>query len=279
MPYLQRDNMRPLTFGFAEEYRKNEELTDIEYKAMRIRDDLDGETFRRALEEIGLGTGKALGELLGVSERQANNYLRNPQKLNTAEKSRGHISKIESRFEIECEGLRYEIRDLEDIDKRLGEDDYADAIKESEERLSEVERAQSAIFTNVKYGQALRWEYTARMLIEGYAALDEERRTRLLDYMRMMLADMGTARANMIAGSMKRTRNGRVLVRDSDLAELVKGRETLGLVEHTKTCRDGYNGIYELPYEVTEGETGEPVYFGGGIDALVLDEYVNNTDK
>ena len=274
MPYLQRDYMRPLTRDFADEYRKNEGLNDAENKAVRIREDLDGETFRRALGTIGLGTGKELAELLGVSERQANNYLRDPKKLNTAKESKRYIAKIEESFANAEWAERGDMWELEAYG-----DAYEDEIEESKRRLSEIEGAEGAVFTNTRYARTLYGEFVARMVLEGFYAMDEVRRFRALDYMRLMLADMQDARANRIADAMKRTACGRGVIRESDLAALIRGPKTAGLIEHKRDIRDYGGGFYKMPYEVIEGETSECVYLGGGIDALVLDEYVGNADR
>lgn len=237
MARLKRDGLAPLTDGFAERYRFKEDE-----ERHPIAEDITPEELKEMLESIGITGANDFASAIGVSPQWAREILRNPQKL-TAEQCDRLRSVSDSRFnELFNEEWDAQSDALFDSDNDSEHAEQADLAHAERVKLIEKFEAPTTITQGMRdKNKAIRNEYQARALMEGFRLLDAGGRAALLGALCGLLHMSGGNGACAMAKSIEATGCGAGAVDESDLANLVSV-ETIGGDAEARSVLEEYAG-------------------------------------
>lgn len=282
--YLVRKGMRPVTQGFADAYRAwLDNWTKRNKRFNPLGKDVTPEQFAEALDALGIdreGRAESLGEVLGISGRQARNILSDPSKL--TEKRQRTLLRHASGIFAETFGGRCAAQDSLEEAKQCGEDiGRAQAWLDScDEKLEAIESAAELLGSDhlrTRAQERARAEFVGRATIEAMHTMEARDRATLFRVMMGMLDSYkGNSerdrRARQIADALRKTAYGT--------------RATLGDLADLIACDyDGYLDYLEREEQQLEEQTGStligsPSFFDdygaadSAIETTVLSEYL-----
>ncbi|OUO31891.1 hypothetical protein [Olsenella sp. An293] len=282
--HLVREGMRPLTQGFADAYRAwLDNWTKRNKRFNPLGKDVTPEQFAEVLDALGIereGRAESLGEVLGISSRQARNILSDPSVL-TEERQRillRHASRAfaESFGEFSC------AKQALDEDERCGVDtsDSQAWVDCCDERLKAIESAAELLgcdHLRTRAQERARAEFVGRATIEAMHTMDARDRATLFRVMMGMLdsykgSSERDRRARQIADALRKTAYGTHATL-GDLADLI-AYDYDGYLDHLERVEQ------QLDEETGANLIGSPSlfdYYGAAdsaIETTVLSEYL-----
>lgn len=220
MSYLIRDGMHPITEGFAEAWR---EYSDSEIKAKP----LDGygvteDEFKQALDALGLSDAKALGELWGVGPDRARQIRRRPWTILPHQ-----LEALRCAYVNRARELYHDLKTFEDLEEQIP-GSYAEEAEGANSELKALLKACQPLFADENFKSdyftsAVRREFEARALVEGYNTLSAEDKRVLLRTLEGLLLSGGGLRNRFIALQLAKT--SRLILFAGDLVEMIASDE------------------------------------------------------
>ena len=282
--HLVREGMRPLTQGFADAYRAwFESWSKREKKFKPLGKDVTPEQFAEALDALGIereGRAEELGDVLGITDRQARNILSDPSKL-TKERQR-LLLRHASRAFAEAFGDYAAAQQMLEYDEMLGGDtkDNQAWVDESNKTLEAIESAAELLGSDhlrTRAQERARAEFVGRATIEAMHTMDARDRATLFRVMMGMLDSYkGNSerdrRARQIADALRKTAYG-TRATLGDLADLI-AYDYDGYLDHLERVEQ------QLDEETGANLIGSPSlfdYYGAAdsaIETTVLSEYL-----
>ena len=237
MAKLKRDGLVPLTDEFAERYRLNEAE-----ERHPIGEDITPEKFRKMLEPLGITSAKELAAAVGVQERQARNLLNEPHKLTS--KHLECLKAIAAKRDKALYDKAWDARSAALFDDEGKAGHLENVVEFLDERIALLERFSLPAVNTAgvqNRHRAIRDEYQARALLEGFRLLDAGGRSVLLGALCGLLHVSGSDGACAMAESIEATGYGAGTVGEPDLANLVSA-EAIGGDAEARSVLEEYAG-------------------------------------
>lgn len=230
--HLIRKGMRPVTQGFAEAYRAWLDSWNKRDKRFNpLGKDVTPEQFAEALDALGIdreGRAESLGEVLGISGRQARNILSDPSKL--TEKRQRTLLRHASGIFAETFGERCAAQDSLEEAKQCGEDigraqAWLDSCNEKLEAIESAAELLGSDYLRTRAQERARAEFVGRATIEAMHTMEARDRATLFRVMMGMLDSYKgeserDRRARQIADALRKTAYG-TRATLGDLADLI----------------------------------------------------------
>ena len=225
--YLVRKGMRPVTQGFADAYRAwLDNWTKRNKRFNPLGKDVTPEQFAEALDALGIdreGRAESLGEVLGISGRQARNILNDPSKL-TEERQK----KLMARASFELQSALGEAHQIDDLCEHGATAELLSERCELQAKMDAIESAAELLGANhlrIRAEERARAEFVGRATIEAMHTMDAHDRATLFRVMMGMLDSYkGNSerdrRARQIADALRKTAYG-TRATLGDLADLI----------------------------------------------------------
>lgn len=272
--YLVRKGMRPVTQGFADAYRAWLDSRTKQNKRFKpLGKDVTPEQFAEALDALGIdreGRAESLGEVLGISSRQARNILSDPSKL-TEERQK----KLMARASFELQSTLGEAHQIDELCEHGATAELLSERCELQAKMDAIESAAELLGANhlrIRAEERARAEFVGRATIEAMHTMDARDRATLFRVMMGILDSYkGNSerdrRARQIADALRKTAYG-TRATLGDLADLI-AYDYDGYLEHLDSEEQRLEEqTWDEYWPFSYGEADSP------IETTILSEYL-----
>lgn len=218
MSYLKREGMHPITEWFSDAWKMwskhQTKSNDRPLDGYGVSD----KEFERTLEVLGLSDTKKLGELWGVTPRRARQIKKQPWTIQGWQRQK-LIDVYKERLKL----LYRDLRVMEDLNSQCP-GSYKNEEVEARRKFDAFLEACRPLYADEEFisdyvEKAVRDEFNARALVEGFDALGENDRRALLKALEGLLLANGGVRETFIARNIAKA--SMLTVTPYDLASLI----------------------------------------------------------